>query len=777
MTTLLDHLQSQLHRAARHSPGEDKPACILWTDPDGQWQPVVALLRNRMTELLTLGDWDAGLRRGPAFWLRLCVDGGAVYLPEGGGAAFEQTPVLYLPGIARHDLRSGEECRDLWKPLIALQYRGTVWTQVNAKDWTVEAFLVAKDGGIGLEVARDERTRQALLISLAALAETPVKRLQNKKLEAEDFDRLMVEDTPRDLLLWMSDPAGTRSRWDESRWKAFVSRCQADYAFHPDKDGELAAGEKLGRGKGPWKALWERFCEAPSLYAGLPDLMRRAQPMELALDAAPWPKENDKAEAAVREALLKTLQQSASAARELVKILDKEHAARRVTPWAKLGLSSLAHALEPLARLATETATSLGGPTPETMAARYMETAWQADDAALRALACVKSAADGKAVETVLHAIYRPWLEEATKHFQALLTTRTWPPAQPAVTAHPGECLLFADGLRYDVGQRFADFAEAAGITVTRNSRWAALPTVTATAKPYVMPVSGKVRGGKLNPDYQPEITATGKVANAHTLRSLCEADGYQVLLNGTCGAGDLRHAKGWAEWGEIDHHGHAHGAKLANHIDGQLADLMERVQCLLDAGWRTVRVVTDHGWLLLPGGLPKAELPKFLTDQRWSRCGALKGTATAAGHAVISGWTWNPQEVWASAPGISGFMKNCEYAHGGISLQECLTPDFTLSRGSTGDGLQPIIVEAEWKGLRCRVLVENAAAGMSVDIRTKPADASTSLLPEVRALAEDGKAGLMIPDEDAEGSSAQLVVLDAAGKVLTKRLVMIGEN
>ena len=44
-------------------------------------------------------------------------------------------------------------------------------------------------------------------------------------------------------------------------------------------------------------------------------------------------------------------------------------------------------------------------------------------------------------------------------------------------------------------------------------------------------------------------------------------------------------------------------------------------------------------------------------------------------------------------------------------------------------------------------------------------------------ALGEDGKAGLMIPDEDAEGSSAQLVILDAAGQVLTKRPVMIGEN
>ena len=346
MTTLLDHLQHQLHRAARHSPGEEKPACILWTDPDGQWQPAVALLRARMPELLTLGEWDAKLRRGPAFWLRLCVDSGSVLHPGGTGIILERTPVLYLPGVARHELRSGEECPDLWKPLIALQYRGTLWSQVNAKDWTVEAFLVTKEHGLGLEVARDDKTRQAMLISLTALAETPLSRLQGMKLEAADFDKLVVEDPARDLLQWMSDPTGMKARWDAPRWAAFVSRCQGDYAFHPEKDGELVAGERLGKRQGAWKALWERFCEAPTLYAGLPDLMRRAQPMELALEPDPWPKVNDLAETAVREALSGLSVMNAAAARETVKALEKEHAPRRLTPWAKLGLCPLAKALE-----------------------------------------------------------------------------------------------------------------------------------------------------------------------------------------------------------------------------------------------------------------------------------------------------------------------------------------------------------------------------------------------------------------------------------------------
>ena len=44
------------------------------------------------------------------------------------------------------------------------------------------------------------------MAALAVLADTPVSRLAGRKLEAEDFDRLMVGDHPRDLLSWMSGP-------------------------------------------------------------------------------------------------------------------------------------------------------------------------------------------------------------------------------------------------------------------------------------------------------------------------------------------------------------------------------------------------------------------------------------------------------------------------------------------------------------------------------------------------------------------------------------------
>ena len=70
-----------------------------------------------------------------------------------------------------------------------------------------------------------------------------------------------------------------------------------------------------------------------------------------------------------------------------------------------------------------------------------------------------------------------------------------------------------------------------------------------------------------------------------------------------------------------MDKTGHAEGIGLARRIPELIGDqLVQRIESLLAAGWQEVRVVTDHGWLLLPGGLPKSDLPKYLTATRWRR-------------------------------------------------------------------------------------------------------------------------------------------------------------
>jgi hypothetical protein len=106
---------------------------------------------------------------------------------------------------------------------------------------------------------------------LSKLTVVPVKQLMNKRLEAEDFDRLMIGDTTRDLLRWLSDPKGVRDELDQGTWSAFCSRCRQDYGFHPETDGDIVGGEKHGIRDGVWYGVSGTVCGVPALYPGFPN--------------------------------------------------------------------------------------------------------------------------------------------------------------------------------------------------------------------------------------------------------------------------------------------------------------------------------------------------------------------------------------------------------------------------------------------------------------------------------------------------------------------------
>ncbi len=774
--TLIEAVRHSLAQAARYNRGDVvAPAAVLWTDADAQWQPVVEQLRGLMPELLTLGDYQPEIRMGPTIWLR-CVIEQAVRAEKFPDLIWpaDAVPVIYMPGVSRQTLRAVEECPDILKPLIELQFRGTVWTQKNGKDWTVRAFLVSDDGGLGLDVAEDRSTVQSMLGALSQLAVTPVARLSGRRLEAEDFDKLMIGDTPRDLLLWLGDPEGTRSQWDEAKWSAFCNRCREEYSFDPEADGELAGGEKLGRRQNAWYGVWQRFVESPTLYPGIPDLLRRAKPKELFIERDAWPDEAESMESGLRAALVKVGLMKPSDARRRLEELEIEHGVRRGWVWSRMGMCPLANAMEHLTVLAKRTAATLGGDSAEAMAKLYIEGGYLADDAAMQALAFVKSAEDTAAVQAAIHCVYLPWLEDTARHFQQCLAAKALPAVtqQEGVAADEGECILFVDGLRFDVGQRLAAKASESKMEVSAGWRWAALPTVTATAKPAVSPITEKLRGGRLEADFLPEVVDSTDRLTADRFRKLLAVAGFQVL--GPAEAGDPRgkNARGWTEYGEFDKLGHDLKAKLATRIDDQLELLLERMQGLLEAGWKRVQVVTDHGWLLVPGGLPVVSLPKYLAESRWSRCASIKDSSHV--DVPIAGWSWNSQERFAHAPGAHCFVAGQEYAHGGVSLQECLIPSLVFTSTATPLSAAVAVSEIQWVGLRCRITVAPTAEGLLADLRTKPNDPN-SHVAEPKAIDASGKAALLVADDSLEGTMVSLVILDASGRVVCKDATTIG--
>ena len=769
-TTVIEALASSLEAASRHNPGDvEKPAAIVWTDHDSQWQPIIPQLRQLVPQLLTLGEYQPEQRTGPAIWLRCAVDHTLEEpkLPEG------TTPILYLPGISRQALRAVQECPDSLKPLVELQYRGVCWTQKNGKDWTVKAFLVAEDGGLGLDVARDAATQQSMLGALAELATTSLERLRGKRLEAEDFDKLFSDDPAKDILLWLSDPKTVQANWTSERWSAFTSRCKAELNFSPDQGGEIVGAELLGRREGLWQPVWERFAESPALYPGISELLRQAMPSELFVEPSSWPQNNEKEEAALRQALLALENMSPPAARDQILRLEKTHGMRREWVWAKLDQAPLAHALESLATLATHASSEVGGASVADMAKLYVEGAWQVDAAALSSMAAVKSSADTQAVSRALNAIYRPWLESAAQRLQALRESESFTVRDEQKAygerVDSGTVLLFADGLRFDVSQRLVDHLRTKGRSVTVATRWAGLPTVTATTKPAASPVVENIKGVSLGEDFLPVTTDTERPLTTERFRKLLAAAGYHYV--GVDETGDPT-GRAWTENGELDKLGHSLQGKLAARIDDQIGLLFERIEVLLKAGWREVRVVTDHGWLWLPGGLPKVDLPKYLTLSRWARCAAVKD-GTAAEIQTVP-WHWNVHERVAIGPGIACFGAGNEYAHGGLSLQESLVPVIRITAGAGSANAETRIIAVSWAGLRCRVRIDAARTGLSVDLRTRVGDANSSV-SGLRSVDDGGAASLLVADDELEGTPAAIVVLDASGQVIARQSTIIG--
>ncbi|MFT4040630.1 MAG: hypothetical protein QM692_20790, partial [Thermomicrobiales bacterium] len=199
--TLLEGVTLALGRAAAFNPNDTvAPAAILWTDKEAQWAPIIPALRERLP-LLTLGAYDPAARSGPAYWLRCAIAGVAgVALPAG-------VPVLYLPGVSRADLRAVESCPTELQPLAELQYRGVFWSHKNGRDWSIASFLQNADDGLGIAVAGDGATQEALRLGVTALAREPLAALlQAAPLKAAQIHEWIHPDARRSLLLWLNDP-------------------------------------------------------------------------------------------------------------------------------------------------------------------------------------------------------------------------------------------------------------------------------------------------------------------------------------------------------------------------------------------------------------------------------------------------------------------------------------------------------------------------------------------------------------------------------------------
>jgi hypothetical protein len=138
--------------------------------------------------------------------------------------------------------------------------------------------------------------------------------------------------------------------------------------------------------------------------------------------------------------------------------------------------------------------------------------------------------------------------------------------------------------------------------------------------------------------------------------------------------------------------------------------------------------------------------------------------------------WYWNPNLHFALAGGVNCFKKGEEYAHGGLSLQECLTLQLMVGRGESAQAASSVeFTDVVWKGLRCTVAVDGSFSGLSLDIRIQAGDSLSSVVLGVKPLKDNGTASVVVENEELEGHEATLVLLDENGALVAQIATVIG--
>ncbi len=758
MTTPLDALVAALRAAASYNAAaEAPPEAVVWCDANSEFAPLIPALREHLPEMLTYGDFDLATQNGPAIWLRAATVGAieAVTWSE------DATPVIYLPGVGRETLKGAEDCPALLQPLVWFTVAGSLFGHVNGKDWTLRGFLASERGSLKLNFADDAATREALSHAALRFCTRPVEELRGKRWDADLLNALLAPDLAADMLDWID---GTFTEVaDSGRFSAFSSIADKELKFDPRKLSRQDAVKRLSKREGQWANVWARFA-ATTGYSGVVDFLGLEEPASLfdhSENRDTYPKLNAQAENKLRIELEKLEKLSSESARERLAALEKEHAWRRETVWSRRGEASLAHALLHLSRLAD--AKSLPTHDGAALAEAYVAEGAATDWAAMSALAAAPREVDRVAVTEALRAVYLPWVEEGAIALQELVRTGKVRFSAAASFKSTATTILFVDGFRMDLARELVGLLATEGLTVKLTWAWSGFPTVTATCKPLVSPVASLLTGPTSTTDVLP-VSPEGKPATKPILFKLMQGEGWETD-NALLPDGKL-----WAETGRFDEEGHALGARLAERLSAGIRDAADRVLQLVRSG-RSVHIVTDHGWLLMPGGLPLAALDVSLVEPngKRTRCAMVKPKAQTSYLQVP--WSWNDEVFVAAATGARSFYASYEYAHGGISPQECVLPVLEV----VGNGMQTDVSfhRAEWEGLRLRVEVAGGA-DLRVDFLLGTETSGATLIKGSRVLDEKGRTSFLVNDEH-EREAACLVVLDDAGLVLAQRVLTVG--
>ena len=767
--SIYDKVLHALKQAENHnSQVMVKPEVILWPDPENQWTEVISVLQEALSQLLIYGSYNPAKKQGPAIWMKCMI---AKALPEANWDA-DAIPIIYLPGVAKSDLRNVENAVFNFQPLLEYQYTGTLFIQENGREWSILAFVENPINGLGIKVAKDNATKDALKKTLPSIFQDREVLANKSIIDADYLNNQLFPDIIPSILKWMCKGDPFLKAMDAGKQEVFINLCKSQYEFEPDHKNIKAIAEKLGAQKNSWKYVWQLYATAPHKYPEIEALLRLAKPADLgsgmfALPEESWPQVNEQKEEVLEQALTKVAKQDAAKALTSLRELEKEHGARRNWVWFELGKSPLTDSLQYLVQMAAKSQEAYSTVSIDSIQNYYTTQGFNIDQHMRKALAAVKTEKDKEIVKSMIQLFYQPWIENMTYKFQKLVAQDSGIFTAQTATQETETYVLFVDAFRYELAEEFAKRLEKQKLKVSLQASWSAIPSLTPTSKPNVSPIATTVSTQSTITEFRPQLQ-NGKDLQTQAFRDALKAAEFKLVTH----ANDIQtEGKHWQEIGDIDTKGHEEQADMVKRIDELFDQVQEALDVAFERGIKRFKIVTDHGWLLLPGGLPKTPLNAGLTETRWGRCALIKeGAGTNLLHLP---WRWNPSIFIAYAPGISFFKANEEYAHGGISVHECLVPTMMVENPNVQNILADIKV-VKWVNLKCTINTSDVPDGYCVDIRTKYNDAKTSIVLSKNKTLQGNTVTLMV-DDAAEHQAATIVLMDENERILDKKPTTVG--
>lgn len=768
--SIYDKVLAALQQAEKHNSSlMTRPEVILWPDPENIWSQVMPVLQETRDNLFIYGSYEPQKNQGPSIWIKCML---AKSVPEATWSS-KSIPTIYLPGISKNELKNVEEIGFQLQPLIEYQYTGTMFLQENGKEWTAMAFIENQNNGLGIRINKDTATKEALKKALPTIFQDKDIFKGKYFINADFLNSQLFPDIVQSILTWICLGDAFLDTFDSAKKDVFVNICKAQYDFVPNYKNIKAIAEKLGTQKNGWKSVWQLYANAPAKYPQIEDLLRLAKPDDLgtgmfAVTEESWPQVNEQKEEDLRNQLAKIATLDLKNAASALNNLEQEHKNRRNWIWFELGKAPLLKALIHLSEMAAGATAPFPASSVNEIRAYYISEGYKIDGAMRNAFAAVKTDKDKTLIKQLIQHIYKPWLENINLKFQALIAVDSTIFTNQQAVPEQDDFVLFVDAFRYELAVEFMAMLSGLNYTVTLENSWSAIPSLTPTAKPNVSPIAAMVATESLFNEFRPQLK-TGKDLQTNEFRKALKDQNFRLISNVKDISPDIRC---WKEIGDIDTKGHTEQADMVKSIPTLFEQIQESLDLAFEKGVKKIKIVTDHGWLLLPGGLPKTAINAGLTETRWGRCALIKdGVSTDFLHLP---WRWNPAIFIAYAPGISFFRINEEYAHGGISIQECLTPTIYIENtGATVSNAK--IMEVKWVNLKCTVVTENADNGYYIDIRSKYSDENTSVLENKNKPIRDNKVFVMATD-DSEAQAATVVLLNENGRIIDKKVTTVGE-